>query len=75
MELNKLSALNGADFSARYDSDQVSGHKTAVSLFERYAREGDDPRPKEWAGKTAVTIRHHLEMAQGLAAGNTVGSH
>ncbi len=32
-------------------------------------------RLKDWAGKTLPTIRHHLEMAQDLAAGKTVGSH
>jgi putative membrane protein len=74
-ELDKLKGLKGADFSSRYDSDQVSGHKDAVSLFERYAKGGDNPKLKDWAGKTLPTLRHHLEMAQDLAAGQTVGSH
>lgn len=74
-EFNKLAALKGSDFSSRYDSDQVSGHKDAVSLFERYARDGDDARLKAWAAQTLPTLRHHLEMAQSLAAGATVGKH
>ena len=74
-ELDKLKSLDGADFSARYNSDQASGHKDAVSLFERYAKSGDDAKLKTWAGKVLPTIRHHLEMAQSLQAGNTVGSH
>ena len=74
-EIDKLKSLNGADFNSRYNSDQVSGHKDAVSLFERYAKDGDNPKLKDWAGKTLPTIRHHLEMAQDLAAGKTVGSH
>jgi putative membrane protein len=74
-ELDKLKALKGADFSSRYDADQVSGHKDAVSLFERYAKGGDNPKLKDWAGKTLPTLRHHLEMAQDLSAGTTVGSH
>jgi putative membrane protein len=73
--LDKLKSLNGADFSSRYDSDQVSGHKDAVSLFERYAKGGDNPKLKDWADRTLPTLRHHLEMAQALAAGMTVGSH
>ena len=32
--LAKLKALKGSDFSSRYDSDQVSGQKDAVSLLE-----------------------------------------
>jgi putative membrane protein len=74
-ELDKLKGLKGADFSSRYDADQVSGHKDAVSLFERYAKGGDNPKLKDWAGKTLPTLRHHLEMAQELSAGTTVGSH
>jgi putative membrane protein len=74
-KLEKLQSLKGADFSSRYDADQVSGHKDAVSLFERYAKEGDDPKLKEWANKLLPTLRHHLEMAQNLSAGATVGKH
>jgi putative membrane protein len=74
-EIDKLKSLKGADFSARYDDDQVSGHKDAVSLFERYSKSGDNPKLKDWAGKTLPTLRHHLEMAQGLSKGKTVGQH
>ena len=74
-EIDKLKSLKGADFSSRYDEDQLSGHKDAVSLFERYSKGGDNPKLKDWADRTLPTLRHHLEMAQGLAAGKTVGSH
>jgi putative membrane protein len=73
--LDKLKSLKGSDFSSRYSSDQVSGHKDAVSLFERYAKGGENAKLKDWAGKTLPTLRHHLEMAQDLAAGKTVGKH
>ena len=74
-KIDKLKSLKGGDFSARYQLDQVSGHKDAVSLFERYAKGGDNPKLKEWADKTLPALRHHLEMAQNLAAGKTVGKH
>jgi putative membrane protein len=74
-ELDKLKSLNGDNFSSRYDKDQVSGHKDAISLFERYSKSGDNPKLKDWAGKTLPTLRHHLEMAEDLTAGKTVGSH
>src|SRR5436305_1858245 len=74
-KIDKLKSLKGADFSSRYDSDQLSGHKDAVSLFERYAKGGDNPKLKEWADKTLPALRHHLEMAQDLASGQTVGKH
>ncbi|HEY6466706.1 MAG TPA: DUF4142 domain-containing protein, partial [Candidatus Acidoferrales bacterium] len=54
------------DFSSDFDSMQISAHKDAVSLFERYAKGGDNPKLKDWAGKTLPTLQHHLEMAQDL---------
>jgi putative membrane protein len=74
-KIDKLKSLKGADFSSRYDSDQLDGHKDAVSLFERYAKGGDNSKLKDWADKTLPTLRHHLKMAQDLTAGKTVGSH
>jgi putative membrane protein len=62
-ELDRLTSLNGADFSSRYDSDQLSGHKDAVS------------RLKDWADKMLPTLRQHRDMAQDLTVGKTVGSH
>jgi putative membrane protein len=40
-KLDKLSKLQGKDFTKQYDDMQVSAHKDAVSLFERYAKDGD----------------------------------
>ncbi|MBR1125093.1 DUF4142 domain-containing protein [Bradyrhizobium lablabi] len=65
----KLARLRDAkpeDFASEYDSMQVSAHKDAVSLFERYAKGGENAKLKEWAGKTLPALQHHLEMAQAL---------
>jgi putative membrane protein len=64
--LDKLKGLNGADFTKQYHSDQVSGHKDAVSLFERYGKGGDNPDLKQWVNKTLPTLQTHLKMAQDL---------
>ena len=45
---------------------QVSAHKSAVSLFERYAKGGDNAKLKDWARKTLPHLQHHLEMAKML---------
>ena len=74
-KLDKLKSLQGAEFASNYNSEQVSGHKDAVSLFERYAKECSDPKLKDWAEKTLPNLRHHLEMAQDMAAGKTIGKH
>jgi putative membrane protein len=65
-KLDKLRDAKPEDFASEYDPMQVSAHKDAVSLFERYAKGGDDPKLKDWAGKTLPTLQHHLEMAQNM---------
>jgi putative membrane protein len=65
-KLDKLKGESGKDFSADYDSQQVSAHKDAVSLFERYAKGGDNADLKDWASKTLPALKHHLEMAENL---------
>lgn len=65
-KLDKLRDTKPQDFAAQYDPMQVSAHNDAVSLFERYAKGGEDPKLKDWAAKTLPTLQHHLEMAQTL---------
>jgi putative membrane protein len=47
---DKLRDTKPEDFASEYDPMQVSAHKDAVSLFERYAKGGEDPKLKDWAG-------------------------
>jgi putative membrane protein len=72
-KLDKLKNASGKHFSSDFNSDQVTAHKDAVSLFERYAKSGDNPELKGFAGKTLPTLRHHLEMAQELGKAPNVG--
>jgi len=65
-KLDDLAALSGADFTKKYSEEQVSAHEDAVSLFDRYAKGGDDPTLKDWAGKTLPDLQHHLVMAKAL---------
>jgi putative membrane protein len=63
-KLGKLRDAKPEDFASEYDPMQVSAHKDAVSLFERYAKGGDSEKLKDWAGKTLPALQHHLDMAQ-----------
>jgi putative membrane protein len=65
-KLDKLGGYKGDDFTSEFASEQVSAHKDAVNLFERYAKGGDNAKLKDWAGKTIPALQHHLEMAQAL---------
>src|SRR5690242_20485889 len=74
-KLDKLRDAKADNFASDHNSMQVSAHKDAVSLFERYSKSGDNPKLKDWAGKTLPTLRHHLEMAQALDKNNkTMGT-
>jgi putative membrane protein len=65
-KLGKLRNSKPEDFASEYDPMQVSAHKDAVSLFERYAKGGDDPKLKDWASETLPTLKHHLDMAEDM---------
>jgi putative membrane protein len=60
----RLDNTKPEDFAGEYDPMQVSAHKDAASLFERYSRGGDNDKLKDWAGKTLPALQHHLEMAE-----------
>jgi len=65
-KLDKLKDSKSDDFASEYDPMQVSAHKDAVSLFERYSKGGDNAKLKDWAGKTLPVLQHHLQMAEQL---------
>lgn len=66
-KLDKLKKLDGKDFANAYEDMQVSAHKDAVSLFERYAKSGENADLKDWAAKTLPNLKGHLKMAQDLS--------
>jgi putative membrane protein len=65
-KLDDLAKLQGADFDKQYRDDQVSAHKDAVSLFQRYVKGGDNQALKDWAAKIEPALEHHLELARDL---------
>lgn len=65
-QLDKLAKLSGNEFTKEYGAFQVSAHKDAVSLFERYSKEGDNADLKAFAGKTLPHLQMHLKMAEEL---------
>lgn len=63
-KLDKLRDTKPENFAGEYDPMQVTAHKDAVSLFERYAKAAEDAKLKDWAGKTLPVLQHHLQMAE-----------
>jgi putative membrane protein len=64
--MTALKAKKGADFDRAYIADQVKGHREAVRLFSRAAKNAKDAEVKSYAEKTLPTLKHHLEMAESL---------
>jgi putative membrane protein len=64
--LDNLKGLNGADFTKQYLDHQVTAHKDAVNLFQRYGKGGDNEQLKTWANTTLPALEHHHHMAQDL---------
>jgi putative membrane protein len=65
-KLDKLRDTRHQTFASEYDPMQVGAHREAVSLFERYSKSGDNPKLKDWAGKTLPALQHHLDMAEAM---------
>lgn len=64
--LDEMSSLKSADFTKQYNAMQVAAHKDAVSLFDRYAKGGDNADLKAFAAKHLPHLREHLKMAEAL---------
>ena len=65
--IDGLNRSDASSFGRSYINDQISGHKSAVSLFQRYASGGENADLKAFAAKMLPNIQHHLDMAQGLS--------
>ena len=70
--LNKLAGEKSKDFDSDFASGQLSGHKDAVSMFEDYAKSGDDKSLKDWAKETLPTLKMHLSRAEALNGSSNI---
>lgn len=64
--LDKLKSVEAAKFIAEYTTLQVTRHRNALALFERYAKDGDNMSLKAWARRMLPAIRHDLAAAEKL---------
>ncbi len=66
--LGKLEALNGTEFDKAYSKMMVKDHTEDISEFEKVVKKASDPDVKAYAQETLPTLRHHLMLANRLAA-------
>jgi len=60
----KLSSKSTTDFDTEYCNMVVNGHKQAIRMFEKAAKEFTDPDIKEWIIVTLPELRKHLAFAR-----------
>ena len=66
-KLDSLSKEQGAKFDDEYmDKIGVDAHKDTVKLFEKAAKDLDDPGLRKFAADTLPSLKQHLTMAQQL---------
>jgi putative membrane protein len=67
---DKLSKLSADKFDREFAKEMVADHKRDVAAFEKESKRKNAPTAA-FVGETLPTLRHHLEMSQGLAAGKS----
>lgn len=66
-DVDKLSALQGAEFDRTYAREfGVKAHKQAVALFEQGSRQARDMDVKAFFTHNLPAVREHLHMAEQL---------
>jgi putative membrane protein len=57
----KLNDKNGRDFDKEYCDMMASGHKDAISKFEKVSTDSKDADIRNWAAETLPALRRHLD--------------
>jgi putative membrane protein len=65
--LDKLNSAKGGSFDQAYVQAQHDAHDEAVSLFEGYAKDGDNASLKAFANETLPTLKMHQDKIQHIA--------
>jgi putative membrane protein len=62
----RLAALKGDKFDGEYAQHMIDDHQTAVTLFQKQAKQGEAKELRDFAAKTLPTLEEHLKMARAL---------
>jgi putative membrane protein len=66
--MDQLYELEGEEFDKEYVRTQVKDHEHHLELYEREARQGEDPDVKEFAKACVPLLQQHLTQVKGLAS-------
>lgn len=62
----ELGRLEGAAFDRAYINRMVTEHNQDIALFQRQARQGNDPELKNWAARSLPIFQEHLRLARSI---------
>ncbi|WEK47795.1 MAG: DUF4142 domain-containing protein [Candidatus Andeanibacterium colombiense] len=65
-KLDQLKGASGSAFDDAYAMQQVAAHEDALGLLKDYGTSGTEAALRDFAGKAAPVVAHHLEMARKL---------
>jgi putative membrane protein len=68
-KIDQLKATPAASFDATYRDMQIAAHQQAITLFQTYAAQGDNPILRSMASRALPMLRKHLAAAQALPIG------
>jgi putative membrane protein len=63
--LQQLRNAAGTQFNTKYRDLQIRSHEETIALFERAARDLQDPDLKSFAQRSLPTLREHLDHLRG----------
>jgi putative membrane protein len=66
-EIKRLGALEGAEFDREFLLHMIREHKTAISIFENQAKNGQEADIRDYAKDHLPDLRKHLKKAEELA--------
>jgi putative membrane protein len=65
-KIDQLRATPASSFDVSYRSLQIAAHQQAISLFQTYAAQGDNPILRAMASRALPMFQKHLAAAQAL---------
>lgn len=64
--IDRLRATPAASFDAALRDLQIAAHQQAISLFQAYSAQGDNPTLRSIASQALVMLQKHLSAAEAL---------
>jgi len=73
--MKKLSQLSGRNFDQAYMNEAgIRAHTEQAALYQRQAKQGQDPDVRAFATRTLPIVQKHLQMAQAMTGKPTGGT-